>query len=85
MARNSSKVIAKKAAPKSKAVPAICGDSVRVSTTDRKGVEKTVAVRQIENGFIVRESTYTPKGGFTERERFSATAPTLDFGKLKKK
>jgi hypothetical protein len=39
--------------------------------------ERSVSVRKIENGYIVRETTYGPKS-FKEVERFSAKAPKID-------
>ena len=39
-------------------------------------VTREVSCRAIENGFVVRESTYGD-GEYTSRERFSKTAPTL--------
>ena len=46
--------------------------------------EKTVEIRKIENGFIVRESTYGPKG-YKTSERFTAKAPTIEIEPTKGK
>lgn len=73
-------VAPKKSAPKkssgSKPVPVT---RVSVCEGDR---EKSVSVRKIENGYIVRETEYGGKGGYKERERFSATAPKIDVAAL---
>lgn len=53
-----------------------CAPVTRVSVSDRKGNERTVSVRQIENGYIVSESTYGPKG-YKSTERFEAKPPVL--------
>lgn len=39
--------------------------------------EVTVNVRKIENGFIIRRSSYDDKGGYKSSEHFSATAPQI--------
>lgn len=52
--------------------------TTRVSVSDAKGSERSVEVRKIENGFIVRESVYNPKKGYTSTERFCDKAPVLD-------
>lgn len=63
---------AKKAVPKNMAV-----DRVSVSTgVGPKRTTKEVSVRQIDNGYIVTESTYGPKG-YSSRERFEAKPPTV--------
>lgn len=49
----------------------------RVSVSDGK-VEREVSVRKIENGYIVRESTYGGKGGYKSSERFVDKPPVLD-------
>lgn len=50
----------------------------RVTVSDKRGAERSVEVRKIENGFILRESCYDPKKGYTSTERFVDKAPTLD-------
>lgn len=58
--------------------PAGCAPPVtRVSVSDTRGTERSVEVRKIENGFIVRESVYNPKKGYSSTERFTDKAPTL--------
>lgn len=37
----------------------------------------SVDVRKIDNGYIVRKSTYDDKGNYKSSERFSATKPTV--------
>lgn len=71
----STKVIARKAAPKAtnRSAPV-----TRVSVSDKRGAERSVEVRKIDNGFIVRESLYDPKKGFSSKERYCEKAPTLD-------
>ena len=40
--------------------------------------DKTVSVRKISNGFIIRQSSFNPRTQkFTESETFSKTAPKL--------
>lgn len=51
--------------------------TTRVSVTDKRGAERTVEVRKIENGYVVRESVYSPRKGYTSKERFSEKCPTL--------
>lgn len=50
----------------------------RVTVSDKRGAERSVEVRKIENGFILRESCYDPKKGYSSTERFVDKAPTLD-------
>lgn len=45
--------------------------------------ETSVEVRRIENGFIVRETSYGGKGGYTSTERFSDKAPTIQIAPTK--
>lgn len=54
----------------------VCGPS---------GTEKSVEIRKIENGFIVRESSYGPKGQYKSTERFSPSAPTVQVAPTKGK
>lgn len=72
-------VAPKKAATRAaKAVPissvSICGP---------KGAERSVSIRKIANGFVVRESTYGPKG-YKEVETFSPKAPRIDVAQMTK-
>lgn len=39
--------------------------------------EVTVNVRKIDNGFIIRRSSYDDKGNYKSSEHFSATAPQI--------
>lgn len=80
MAKSSSKAPTKARATKVAAPPV-----TRMSVSDKNGAERSVEVRKIDNGYIVRESVYTPKKGYTSKERFSETAPTLDVNGLKSK
>lgn len=48
------------------------------------GMEKSVEVRKISNGYIVRESTYGGKAGYKSTERFSEKPPTIQIGPGKK-
>jgi hypothetical protein len=73
----SSKVIAKKAPAKSSGAKA-AAPITRVTVSDKRGAERSVEVRKIDNGYIVRESIYDPKKGYTSKERFTEKAPTLD-------
>lgn len=43
--------------------------------------DKTVNVRKIENGYIIREEVYSKKSGYTSKETFSKTAPTITMKK----
>lgn len=82
MAKSPSKAMSqalggKSAAKKSSAkIPAPV--TTRVCVSDSKGAERSVEVRKIDNGFIIRESVYNPKKGYTSTERFTDKAPTLD-------
>lgn len=74
MAKPSTKVLAGKGkSGGSRAAPPL----TRVCVSDTRGAERTVDVRKIENGFIVRESVYDPKKGYKSTERFTDKAPTL--------
>lgn len=75
--RPSAAVIAKKATAKSSGSKA-AAPITRVSVSDKRGAERSVEVRKIQNGFIIRESLYDPKKGYNSTERFSEKAPTLD-------
>lgn len=46
-------------------------------------MEKTVDVRRIENGYIVRESSYGGKGGYKSTERFTEKPPTIQIAPAK--
>jgi hypothetical protein len=51
----------------------------RVSVSSGSGMKRTtkeVSVKKIENGYIVCESTYGPKG-YSSKETFHKDAPTL--------
>lgn len=72
--RSSPAVIAGKGKGKANAAAPVT--SVRLSSSSG-GPERTVDVRKIENGFIVRESCYSDKGGYKTSERFSPTAPEI--------
>lgn len=67
-------------APKSTAIKAtsasVCGPA---------GTEKSVEVRKIANGYIVRESTYGGKTGYKSTERFSEKPPTIQIAPTKGK
>lgn len=70
----------KKAATKGpvvKANRAVVSDACGPSNT-----EKTVEVRKIDNGYIVRESSYGPKG-YSSRESYSAKPPTIQIAPTK--
>lgn len=41
------------------------------------GGEKSVEIRKISNGFVVRESSWNGKGQYKSKETFSAKAPTV--------
>lgn len=64
-------------APKAKAITAD-----RVSLSGSMGHEKSVSIRKIENGYIVSESTYGPKG-YKCTERFEAKPPTVQVAPTK--
>lgn len=52
----------------------------RVSMVDTCGPstrETSIEVRKIENGYIVRETSYSGRGGYKSSERFSEKAPTV--------
>jgi hypothetical protein len=82
MVKSSQKVIASKGksggskAPK--AVPLSC---LTVSDGER---QREVSVRKIDNGYIIRESTYGGRGPYKSVERFSPTAPKIDVPKMPK-
>lgn len=44
----------------------------------KNGGERSVEVRKIDNGYILRESVYSPRKGYTSTERYSPTAPTIE-------
>lgn len=51
-----------------------------VSYTDKSGKEISIRVRQIENGYVIKEETYNPKAKkdekhYTEREYYSQEKP----------
>lgn len=75
----SSKVIAKKAAPRKAASSAIS----RITVAEGPN-ERSVSIRKIENGYIVSESNYGPKG-YKCTERFTDKAPKIDMGVTKAK
>lgn len=81
--RPSSKVIAggNKKAPRASVAPPV----TRLSVSTKDGKEKSVSVRQIDNGYVIRESTWDNKTGrCIERERYSPTAPKIDVAALGK-
>jgi len=43
----------------------------------KSGSEKTITVRKISNGYVIREETYDKKGTFNIKETFTKTAPEL--------
>lgn len=71
------KTVAKASAPL-KANRATISDSCGPRT-----MEKTVDVRRIENGYIVRESSYGGKGGYKSTERFTDKPPTIQIAPTK--
>lgn len=74
MAKSSTKVIAGKGkSGGNKAAPPVT--SLRLSDGKQ---EREVCVRKIDNGYIIRESTYGGRGGYKSTERFSPTAPKID-------
>lgn len=79
MVKPSSKVIASK--PKSGGSKAAPVNSVSISGGK---TERSVDIRKIENGYIVRESTYGPKG-YKSTERFTDKAPTISMAPAKGK
>lgn len=54
-----------------------CAPITSVSVRDGKGVERSVSVRKIENGYIVSETTYGGRKGYISKERFEAKPPVL--------
>ncbi len=47
--------------------------------------ESSITVRKIENGYVVRESTYNEKtGNFTAKETFSVDPPKVTLAGVKK-
>jgi hypothetical protein len=48
-----------------------------------RSTEKSVEIRKIENGYIVRESTYGGKGGYKSTERFTEKPPTIQIAPTK--
>lgn len=81
MAKTPSKAMAQALGGKKATAPKKASGSAtttRVCVSDAKGGERSVEVRRIENGFIVRESCYGGKGGYKSTERFTDKAPVLD-------
>ena len=83
MAKTPTKAMSKalggaKAAPKIRSSGPKCAPVTRVSVSDGRGSERTVSVEKIENGYLVRESTYSDKGGYKSKTIYSKDAPTLD-------
>lgn len=56
----------------------------RVSLSGPMGREKSVSIRKIENGYIVQESTYGPKG-YKSTERFEPKPPTVQVAPTKRR
>lgn len=54
----------------------------RVSVSTGK-TERSVSVREIENGYLVNECTYGPNG-YKERTTYSKTAPKIDVAAIAK-
>lgn len=77
----SSKVIAGK--NKSGGSKSVAAPITRMSVSDGR-TERSVSVRKIDNGFIVSETTYGPKGQYKNTERFTDKAPVIDVAKAKK-
>lgn len=86
MAKQPTKAMAKAlgGAKAAKSTPKGSAPITRLSVSDGK-TERSVSVRKIENGYIVRECTYGGKGGYKETERFSQTAPDIDLKGMKTK
>lgn len=78
MPRSSTRIIAKKAAPKK--ASGIASPVTSASFRGKPGAEKSVDIRQIENGYIIRESACDAKGRYKSVERFSEKAPTIQLG-----
>jgi hypothetical protein len=55
----------------------------RVSVSSIKGVERSVSVREISNGYLINESTYGPRG-YKETVTYSKTAPKIDVAAIAK-
>lgn len=49
----------------------------RATVCGPSSTEKSVSVRKIENGYIVSESTYGPKG-YKSTERFTQKPPVIE-------
>lgn len=64
-------------AGKSQGRPQRAVKTTRVSVTTGNGKERSVEVRKIENGYILRESTWDGKGAYHTSERYCEKAPTL--------
>lgn len=56
--------------------------SVRVGQGS-KAIEKSVSVREIENGYLTTESTYGPKG-YSDRTIYSKSPPKIDVAAIAK-
>lgn len=48
------------------------------SCPEAREESKTISVRRISNGYLIRESSSSPKGGYKEKETFSKAPPKLD-------
>ena len=44
------------------------------------GESKTISCRQIDNGYIVSESSYDAKGNYKSSERFTPDKPKMELG-----
>lgn len=65
-----SKTVARKPSPQAVAVPS--------SPPSKKGGSETIEIRAIENGYIIRKSSYNDKpGGYKSSEYFSAKKPDI--------
>jgi hypothetical protein len=65
-------------AGKSKGSGSKASPVTRACMIGKGGGERSVEVRKIDNGYILRESVYSPRKGFTSTERYSPTAPTIE-------
>lgn len=81
MAKSPSKAMSQALGGKSAAKKSSGGNCAapvtRVSVSDGK-TERSVEVRKIENGYIVRECSYGGKAGYKSTERFTDKPPVLD-------
>lgn len=69
-------------APKKTSAPIKANRATVSDVCGPKGTEKSVEVRRISNGYIVRESTYGPNG-YKSTEHFSDKPPTIQIAPAK--